>query len=151
MPTQSYVFGTKANSFAQVAAVLKSIPVSGARAIRQSRQDAIARVSALLKNTLVGQKPEQTGDGEEKYRCAPISMEIAKQVPQDLAFVRKFNNINFMDDYWLQEAGKFLGYETRIVWENRAPYLYLKEIVKAAPVQRPLQLIDLEDETEIPF
>jgi len=137
MPIQSYVFATKATSFQQTIKLLKSRPASGASDIRKAHAEAVTALANLLKDILKSNLPiDKAGDGEECYRSAPISGELAKRLSKELAFVRD-RNPQYVTEYWLLAACQELGYDARIVWgDDHKPYLYLKERDRQAAVKR---------------
>lgn len=147
MPTQSYVFATKATAFQETIQSLKKRPTSGASDIRKYRAEVISQLSEILKTVLMTQTPIEKVDGEDRYKCAPISGELAKQLPKELDFVRD-RNPQYVSHYWIVEACQKLGYEARIEWEDAKPYLYLKEKNIIPPLSRPLSTGTSD---EIPF
>jgi hypothetical protein len=146
MATQSYVFATKATSFKETIESLKKRPTSGASDIRKYRAEVVTRLAEILKEVLKTQRPvEESPQGEQRYRNAPISGELAKRLPDGLAFVKDHRSPQYTEGYWLLEACQKLGYEARIEWEDSKPYLYLKEKDAPPPVIRP-GMVDSSDE-----
>jgi hypothetical protein len=147
MQIQSYVFATKATSFQETIQSLKKRPTSGASDIRKYRAEVISKLSEMLKAILKTQTPEEKVKEEDRYRCAPISGELAKRLPKELDFVRD-RTPQYVSHYWILEACQKLGYEARIEWENSKPYLYLKEKDSIPSLSRRQPL---ESSDDIPF
>jgi hypothetical protein len=135
-----------------MAQALSKKPVPGATDIRKYRVEIVAKLAEILKEVLKSQGPiSKTEQGEERYRNARISGEVAKRLPKELVVVRSTNPL-YTADYWLMEACRKLGYEARIEWERtqdgNRPFLYLKEKVILPPVIRN---ITPESTDDIPF
>ena len=74
MPTQSYVFATRASLFEETAEALSKKPIVGATDIRKYRVEIVAKLAEILKDVLKSQGPagSKTEHGEERYRNAPV-------------------------------------------------------------------------------
>lgn len=145
MPTQSYVFATKAASFNETAEVLSKKPITGASDIRKFRVEAIGQLAEILKNIIrtASKDTNKSAGGEDCYRCAPISGELAKRLPSELSFAKNGRNQDYVADHWLIEACEKLGYKARIEWTpERIPFLFLKEEIAAQPVARSVRRDD---------
>lgn len=128
MRTQSYVFATKASSFNTTVSNLSEQPVKGDKGLKHIQQETVKKMGELLKPILASQNPVNTSSElGNKYRCPPISGELAKKLNNDFWFVKSSKNPQYMNDLWLERACEYLGFETKIQWEDRVSYIYLKD------------------------
>lgn len=127
VPSQSYVFATKATSFESTVAALKSYSPSGAVTIKKQRAEAMHKLEDLLAKVLVSQvKLSSSHDGEDHYNNAAVSAEVAKQLPDEVAYFRSSRNPTYLDARILEEACRSLGYDARIDWQTKPPTLCLR-------------------------
>jgi hypothetical protein len=146
MPSQPYVFATKATSFDITVDDLSKLGATGNRAIESRRKEIVAKLTKDLQEIIVSQRVLSTSpDGVKKYNSAPISGELAKRLPPDLDIVRSTRNRDYVDSVWLERACEGLGFNAKVEWNNtdRKMYLYLKDKMPAPPqIKRSGSAID---------
>ncbi len=148
MPTQSYVFSTKAANFDETAASLGKQPVKGEKALKRVQQETVEKLAVLLEKILGGQNCLEEGEFGKKYKSAPISAELAKKLDAEFWYVKDNRNPQYMNNTWLEKACEYLGFTTKTEWENRTPFIYLKNKEAVPP---DVKRTPAKSDEEFPF
>ncbi len=148
MSTQSYVFSTKAANFDETAESLSKLPLKGNKALKHIRQETVEKLAAFLDKILSSQNCLGETEFGSKYKSAPISGALAQRLSDEFWYVKSNKNPQYMNDTWLERACEYLGFTVKTEWEDRVPYLYLKNKDEVPP---DVKRTTAKPDEEIPF